>query len=60
MLECLSASHLNISMLILHTVLYAFPMVLKKENLFNNQELLKMMITTLILMTFAFGSAVRL
>ena len=31
-----------------------------KQNLLNNQELLKVMISSLILMTFVFGSAVIL
>ena len=36
----LNPLHPNISVYILHTVLYTFPKVLDKENLFNNQELL--------------------
>ena len=31
--------HSNISMRILHTILYTFPKVLKREKLLNNQEI---------------------
>ena len=31
--------HSNISMHILHTILYTFPKVLKREKLLNNQEI---------------------
>ena len=36
--------HSNISMHILHTILYTFPKVLKREKLFNNQELLLLVV----------------
>ena len=36
--------HSNISIHILHTILYTFPKVLKREKLFNNQELPLLMV----------------
>ena len=36
---------------ILHTALYPFPNVLEKENLFNNQDVLQLIIISFILMT---------
>ena len=41
----------RISVNILHTVLYTFPMGADKENLFNSQELLKLVIISFFLMT---------
>ena len=41
---------------ILHTVLYIFVKVLKKENLFNNQALLQLVIIFFILMILMFNS----
>ena len=45
---------------ILHTVLCTFPDVLAKENLFNNQEVLQLIIISFILMTLMFNSGVIL
>ena len=50
----------NISMHILHTVLYTFPKVLDKENLSNKQELLQLVIISFILMTFMCDLGVKL
>ena len=36
---------------ILHTVLYTFPNVLEKENLFSNQDVLQLIIISFILIT---------
>ena len=44
--------HFNIN-IFLHTVLYTFPGA-DKENLFNNQELLQLLIISFILMTIVF------
>ena len=44
---------------ILHTVLYTFPEG-KEENLFKNQELYKLVIISLILVTLMFDSGVIL
>ena len=41
---------------VLHTVLYTFPNVLAKENLFNNQEVLQLIIISFILMTLMLDS----
>ena len=49
----------NISMYILHTVLYTFPKV-DKENLFKNQEPYELLIISLILVTLMFDSGVIL
>ena len=46
----------NISMHILHTVLYT----LLREDMLNNQELLKLVIISYILLTFMFHSGVIL
>ena len=46
--------HPNINMHILHTVIHTFPKVQIKENLFNNQELVNLVIiyfTLMILMS---------
>ena len=48
----------NISMHILHTVLYTFPEVLTRGNVFKNQELYKLVIVSLILVTLIFDSGV--
>ena len=48
--------HPNISMQILHTVLYTFPEVC----VFKNQELYKLVIISLILVTLMFDSGVIL
>ena len=45
-----SPLHLKISMHILLTVLYTFPMVLTKRICLKNQELLKLVIISFILM----------
>ena len=42
--------HTNIRMHILNTVLYTFPMALTRENLFNNQELVYLVIIFFLLM----------
>ena len=47
---------LYIGMHILHTVFYTFPEGLTKENLFENQELLWLVIISFILMTLMFDS----
>ena len=52
--------HPNISMLILHTVLYTFPEVLTRRNVLKNQELYKLVIISLILVTLMFDSGVIL
>ena len=52
--------HPNISMHILHTVLYTFPEVLTRGNVFKNQELYKLLIIFLILETLVFDSGVIL
>ena len=52
--------HPNIIMHILHTVLYTFPKGLDKENLSNKQELLWLVIISLILMTLICDSGVIL
>ena len=52
--------HPNIIMHILHTVLCTFPKVLDKENLSNKQELLWLVIISLILMTLICDSGVIL
>ena len=52
--------HPNISMHILHTVLYTFPEVLKRGKVFKNQELYKLVIISLILVTLMFDSGVIL
>ena len=52
--------HPNISMQILHTVLYTFPEVLTRRNVFKNQELYKLVIISLILVTLMFDSGVIL
>ena len=52
--------HPNISMHNLHTVLYAFPEVLTRGNVFKNQELYKLVIIFLILVTSIFDSGVIL
>ena len=52
--------HPNISMLILHTVLYTFPEVLTRGNVLKNQELYKLVIISLILVTLMFDSGVIL
>ena len=41
---------------ILHTVLYTFPICAGKENLYNNQEVLQLIIISFILMTLMFDS----
>ena len=51
--------HPNISIYILHTVLYTFPKV-DKENLFKNQEPYELLIISLILVTLMFDSGVIL
>ena len=43
--------HPNIDMHILHTVINTFPKVQIKENLFNNQELVNLVIIYFTLMT---------
>ena len=53
-----SSLHPNISMHILHTVLYTFSKVLDKENLFNNQELLQLVIISFILSILSCDSVV--
>ena len=53
----------NISMYILHTVLYKFPKVLTRRiclSLFDNQELLKLVIIFFILLTLMYDSGVIL
>ena len=55
----INPSHLNISMQILHTVSYTFYGA-DNENLFNNQELLKLVITFLILATLMCDSGIIL
>ena len=52
--------HPNISMQVLHTVLYTFPEVLTRGNVFKNQELYKLLIIFLILETLVFDSGVIL
>ena len=52
--------HPNISMQILHTVLYTFPEVLTRGTVFKNQELYKLVIISLILVTLMFDSGVIL
>ena len=52
--------HPNISMQVLHTVLYTFPEVLTRGNVFKNQELYKLLIIFLILETLEFDSGVIL
>ena len=47
-------------MLILHTVFYATPKVLTKENLFINQENIEMVIISFILMTLLSDAGVIL
>ena len=49
----------NINIYILHTALFTFPIQLT-ENLFDNQEPLKLVIISYILMTFKFDSRVIL
>ena len=56
-MDCL---HPNISMHNLHTFLHTFPKKADKENLFNNQELLWLVIISSVLMTFMFDSGVIL
>ena len=51
----ISPLHPNISFHILHTLLYTRT---NKANLFNNQEHLKSLIISIILMTFIFDSRV--
>ena len=55
----INPSHLNISMQILHTVSYTFYGA-DNENLFNNQELLKLVIIFLILATLVCDSGMIL
>ena len=45
---------------ILHTALYTFPICAGKENLYNNQEVLQLIIISFILMTLMFDSGVIL
>ena len=53
--------HHNISMHILHTVLYTFPKGLAdEESLFTDQKLLLLVIISFILMTLMFDSALML
>ena len=52
--------HPNISMHNLHTVLYTFPEVLRRRNVFKNQELYKLVIIFLIIVTLMFDSGVIL
>ena len=52
--------HPNISKQILHTVLYMFPEVLTRGTVFKNQELYKLVIISLILVTLMFDSGVIL
>ena len=52
--------HPNISKQILHTVLYMFPEVLTRGTVFKNQELYKLVIISLILVTLLFDSGVIL
>ena len=51
----LTLNTLTLVVVSLHTVLFKFAMN-DKENLFENQELLKLAITSLTLMTFTFDS----
>ena len=51
----LTLNTLTLVVISLHTVLFKFAMS-GKENLFENQELLKLAITSLTLMTFTFDS----
>ena len=53
-------SHPNISWHILHTVLYTFSWAVDKEDLFENQELYKLLVISLILVTLMFDSGVIL
>ena len=52
--------HPNISIQISHTVLYTFPKYAGKENLFNNQKVLQLIIISFILMTLMFDSGMIL
>ena len=52
--------HRNISMHILLTVLNTFLLCAGRENLFNNQEVLKFVIIAFILITLMFDSGVIL
>ena len=57
---CIDPLHPNISMYILHTVLYTFPPYVGKENLINNLEVLQSIVISFILMTLMFDSGVIL
>lgn len=48
--------HPNMNIQILHTFVFTFPLVLTKEKLFDNQELLELIINSFILMIFIFKS----
>ena len=50
--------HPNISIHIHLTALFTFPTVTDKENLFQNQGLIQILIISLILVTLMFGSPV--
>lgn len=50
--------HLNMNIQILHTFVFTFPLVLTKEKLLNNQELLELITNSFILMIFIFKSRV--
>ena len=50
--------HPNMNIQILHTFIFTFPLVLTEEKLFNNQELLELIINSFILMIFIFKSRV--
>ena len=50
----------NINRHILCTILYTFSWTVDKENLFKNQELYKLLIISLILVTLMFDSGVIL
>lgn len=52
--------HPNMNIQILHTFVFTFPLVLTKEKLFNNQELLELIINSFILMIFIFKSRVMM
>ena len=57
---CINPLHPNISIQILHTVHYTFPEVLTRGTVFKNQELYKLVIVSLILVTLMFDSGVIL
>lgn len=50
--------HPNMNIQILHTFVFTFHLVLTKEKLFDNQELLELIINSFILMIFIFKSRV--